>query len=155
MFEGKLPKRKEIRLKDYDYSSDGYYFVTICTNFKKPFFQSKKAKTIVVAELARLSTRFKGVNVDYSVIMPNHIHLILYFENSKYSLSRVIQAFKSLTTLKAKQALPLRITANLWQKNYYEHVIRNEDALFKIREYIENNPLAERIRFEEFYESSK
>lgn len=152
---GMPPKWKQIRLKGYDYKSDGYYFVTICTDFKKPFLQNEETKAIVVAELARLSARFKGINIDYSVIMPHHIHLILCFENSKHSLPGVIQAFKSLTTLKAKQALPLQIRNNLWQRNYYEHVIRDEAVLLKVREYIENNPLAEKIKLEEFHESGR
>lgn len=148
----KLRKRKNIRLKGYDYSCNGFYFVTICTDFRKPFLGNEKAKAVVVAELARLNSRFKGVNVDYSVIMSNHIHLILHFENSIHSLSEVIQAFKSLTALRAKQALPLQTASNFWQRNYYEHVIRTDKALCKIREYVRNNPLVERIRFEQFYE---
>jgi REP element-mobilizing transposase RayT len=142
-------RRKVIRLKDYDYSSNGYYFVTICTDFRKPFLKNKKIKEIVVAELARLPNRFKGLKIDYYTIVSNHLHMILHLENSKYSLPKIIQAFKSLTTLKAKQSLPLH---HLWQPNYYEHVIRTDKALNKIREYVQNNPLAERLKFEELYE---
>jgi len=147
-------KRNNIRLKDYNYSSNGFYFVTVCTDFKEPFFKNKKLKEIVVAELARLQSRFKGVKIDYFTIMINHIHMILSLQNSKHSLPQVIQAFKSLTTLKAKQALPLQVKARLWQKSYYEHVIRMEMALFKIREYIQNNPLVERIEFGQFYKGT-
>ena len=143
--------RKNIRLKNYDYSSNGLYFVTICTNFRRPFLDDKKIKEIVVDELARLKTRFKRVEVDYFAVVPNHIHLVLYFEDSKYSLPQVIQAFKSLTTLRAKQALPLQVKTQLWQRNYYEHVIRTDKVLNKIREYIQNNPLVERLKVEELY----
>lgn len=147
-----LHKRKNIRLKDYDYSSNGYYFVTICTDFRKAFLENERIKEIVVAELARLNNRFKTVEVDYFTIVPNHIHIILCFEDSEYNLSQVIQAFKSLTTLKAKQALPLQIGKRMWQHNYYEHVIRTDKALDKVREYIQNNPLAEKIKVEELYD---
>lgn len=88
-YASQLPKRKSIRLKCYNYTANGYYFVTICTDFRKPFFQNKKIK---------------------------------------------------------------KIEKHFWQRNYYEHVIRNEKALLKIREYIQNNPTVERIRFEQFYE---
>ena len=137
--------RKNIRLKNYDYSTNGYYFVTICADYKKSFFNNSQIRKIVVAELALLVERFSGLIIDYSVIMPNHIHIIFIFDNLQFPCHKVIQTFKSLTTLKAKQALQLQNDQKLWQLNYYEHVIRNEKALSKIREYIENNPLVEKL----------
>jgi hypothetical protein len=75
--------------------------------------------------------------------MPTHLHVIFVFNKIKKDLSEIIRTFKALVTRNTKMIF--------WQRNYYEHVIRNENALFKIREYIQNNPLAEKIRFEEFY----
>ena len=77
--------------------------------------------------------------------MSNHLHVIFVFNGMKESLSEVVRRFKALVTRNTG--------VKFWQRNYYEHVIRNESALFKMREYIKNNPLAERIRFEDFYES--
>lgn len=157
--------KKNIRLKEYDYKSDGYYFVTICADCRKHYFDNPHTRKIVVAELALLTKRFSGLKIDYYVIMSNHVHIIFVLENSTAPLSRIIQAFKSITTLKAKQALrlrlgtkkakqalPLQIKGRLWQRNYYEHVIRNEKALAKIREYVLNNPEKEILDFGKFYE---
>ena len=69
---------KNIRLKTYNYGSDGYYFVTINTNYGHPYLQGDIRNT-VVAELARLNT-FEGVEVDYYIVMSNHIHVIIIFE---------------------------------------------------------------------------
>jgi len=141
--------RKYIRLREYDYIANGYYFITICTDYRKPFFDNPQIRQIVVAELALLIKRFLGLDIDYYVVMPNHIHMIFVLEDSGFSLPKIIQAFKSITTLKAKQALQLQKEERLWQPNYFEHVIRNEKALTKIREYIENNPMAEKMNWDE------
>jgi REP element-mobilizing transposase RayT len=140
---GKLPKRKEIRLKSYDYKSDGYYFVTICAHRGKP--NISRYKKAVERILLSLPERFYGMKIDWYVLMSTHLHVIFVFDGMKKSLPEVVRTFKALVTRNTG--------AKFWQRNYYEHVIRNEVALFKIREYIENNPLAEKIRFEEFYKS--
>ena len=101
--------RKNIRLKFYDYKLNGYYFVTICTDYRKPYLNNEKIKETVVAELALLEKRFLGLKIDYYILMPDHIHLIFVLENSDVKLPKIIQAFKSITTLKAKQALPLQM----------------------------------------------
>jgi len=139
-----LPKRKDIRLKNYDYSSNGYYFVTICTNNKEPFV--KKHRQEIEKTLLNLPGRFTGLTLDYYSLTPTHLHIILILDNVKVALSQVVRTFKALVT---------KITGEetFWQRNYYEHVIRTEKALSKIREYIQNNPLVERIRFEQFYET--
>jgi putative transposase len=135
--------RKNLRLKHYDYQSNGGYFISICTNFKKPLIQIQE-KLIIEYVLHDLVKRFKGLTIDYYVIMSNHIHMILLLEQASVSLSKIIQAFKSLTTLHLKKQ---GYNANaFWQRNYYEHVIRNEKSLRQIREYIQNNPEAEKIK---------
>jgi REP element-mobilizing transposase RayT len=138
---GSLPKRKDIGLKSYDYRSNGYYFITICTYRGKPYI--KKYEEIIEEILLSLPERFSGLTIDWYILMPTHLHMIFVFKETKKDLSEIIRAFKALVTR--------NIRIKLWQRNYYEHVIRNEDALLKIREYIQNNPLTEKIRFEEFY----
>ncbi len=138
---GSVPKRKEKRLKGYDYRSNGYYFITICTYRGKPYI--KKYKEIIERILLSLPERFFGLKIDWYILMPTHLHVIFVFKKIKKDLSKIIRTFKALVTRNTKM--------KFWQRNYYEHVIRNENALYKIREYIQNNPLAEKIRFEEFY----
>ena len=139
-----LPKRKQIRLKNYNYSQNGYYFVTICSHGKKP--SCSQYEDIILRILNLLEIRFSGLKLDYYVIMPTHLHIILIFKGMKVPLGEVVRTFKALVTKESKQE-------KLWQRGYYEHVIRNEKALLKIREYIQNNPVVERIRFEQFYEA--
>ena len=137
--------RKNIRLKGFDYRRNGAYFVTICTDFKKDLI-GQKEKLILEEELNQLPTRFKGVTLDYLVIMRNHLHIIFLFNESSVDLPRVIQSFKSITTLRLKrQGFK---GERFWQRNYYEHVIRGPEELKRIREYIQNNPLALELKFE-------
>lgn len=143
-----LPERKNIRLKDYDYSSNGVYFVTICTHRNRP--NIKKYKEKVKKTLLSLTERFNGLKVDYYVLMPTHVHIILIFEDVGITLGQIVRTFKALVT---KNTNGFDKSNPYWQRNYYEHVIRNERALYKIREYIKNNPLMKRIEFEQFYES--
>ena len=137
----RLPKRKEIRLKNYNYKSNGYYFITICTHRGKPYI--KKYKEIIEKILLSLPERFSGLKIDWYVLMSNHLHMIFVFNEIKRGLPEIIRTFKALVTRNTK--------IKIWQRNYHEHIIRNENALLKIREYIQNNPLIEKIRFEEFY----
>ena len=132
---------KNIRLKDYDYSQNGYYFVTICTNYRRPYLT--KLNSVIQNAIERLN-EIDGVEVDYYTILPSHIHLILILSECKIHLGEIIRRFKALSSKETR--------IKLWQPNYYEHVIRNEQALFKIRGYIKNNPLKGKIEFEQFYE---
>ena len=137
-----LPKRRNIRLKPYDYSTDGHYFVTICVHQRKPIID--KYKEIVESVLRELPGRFSGLSIDYHVLMASHVHFIFVLQGAEVPLWEVVRTFKALVSR--------RIGAkNLWQRGYYEHVVRNEKALLKIREYIQNNPLAEKIEFDQFY----
>jgi REP element-mobilizing transposase RayT len=133
---------KNIRLQNYDYSTNGYYFVTITTNYRKPYLKDRY--NLVKKTIEDLNL-FEGVKVDYYTIMIDHIHLILILNDCKLKLGEIIRRLKAVTSKKAG--------FRLWQPNYYEHVIRNEIALGKIREYIVNNPEAEQIEFEQFYKT--
>ena len=132
---------KNIRLSHYDYAQDGYYFVTICANYHRPYLSELREK---ICRTIQKLNEVDGVTVDYFVVMPTHIHLIIILANCKISLGEIIRRFKASSSREAG--------IKLWQPNYYEHVIRNEKALFRIREYIQNNPLKEKIDFERIYE---
>ena len=137
-----------IRLREYDYRT-GWFFVTNKADFRKDYFKDD-LRDLLKEELANLVKKTEGVGLDYYHIMPNHIHAILIFDEAELPLSEFWRRFKAITTTKAKKQGFNDKT--LWQKNYFEHVIRNEQALEKIREYIQNNPLKEDLPLEEIYE---
>ena len=132
---------KDLRLKTYDYSQNGYYFVTIGSHLKQPILWHHKEP--IEDSIVSLS-KTKGIKVDYHVVMDNHLHLLLILEDCALSLGEIIRRFKSVVSRRAG--------SRLWQPNYYEHVIRNDKALRKIREYIQTNPMIEKIKFEQFYD---
>ena len=134
---------KNIRLKNYDYASDGYYFVTLIANHKLPYL--KNHKNLIKAEVNSLN-HLQGVRIDYYTIMSNHLHVIIALERPSISLGEIVRRFKA----RLSRATGLK----LWQPNYYEHVIRNEKGLSKIREYIQNNPEKEKIELEQFYKEA-
>ena len=137
-----MKRLNNIRLKDYDYSCDGYYFVTICTDYGKPYLEGA-TKTLVDESINRLPQEIQGVRVDSYVIMPEHIHVILALSECRVRLGEIVRRLKGRATRDAG--------FKLWQPNYYEHVIRNEKALAQIRRYMLNNPLKRKIEFEQFY----
>ena len=149
-----LPKRKQIRIADYDYSIPGAYFVTICTaNREKLFWSVRRGELcspanvllsdigmIVDKEIEKLNSIYDAVTVDKYCIMPDHIHLIISIDTDESgrtqfapTISRVIKQFKGSIT---KQ-----IGRPIWQKSFYDHGIRNQQDYNEIWEYIENNPL--------------
>jgi REP element-mobilizing transposase RayT len=115
---------KEIRLKKYDYKSDGYYFVTTVCNRRNNFFGGKES--CVEEDLTDLERKNPAIKLDYFVVMPNHIHIIFILHDCKLHLGEVVRRFKAKVSHSFGQ--------NVWQPNYYEHVIRNEKALERIRE---------------------
>jgi len=137
-----MKRLKNIRLRDYDYSSDGYYFVTICTSYGKPYLEGL-TRTLVDKSINRLPQEIEGVQVDSHGIMPEHIHVILVLNECKLPLGEIVRRLKG----GAARSVGLK----LWQPNYYEHVIRNEKALTQIRRYMLNNPLKRKIEFGQFY----
>ncbi|GAB4227105.1 MAG: transposase [Stanieria sp.] len=158
--------RKSIRLKGYNYCQAGQYFITICTYQKQCLFgEIINGKTQLneygkIAEYCwqTIPEHFPKIQLDLFVIMPNHIHGILVITDNGRdmampcpyrgefgkpitgSLPTIIRSFKSAVT---KQINIFQNTPGnkIWQKNYYEHIIRNENSLAKIRQYIQTNPL--------------
>ena len=150
-----LPKRKNIRLNDYNYSSNGAYLITICTKNKenllwknvgancvRPLDQLPLSKIGIVIEneIYKLNTVYENIKVDKYQIMPNHIHLIIFiYEDSNGrtqfapTISRIIKQFKGSIT---KQ-----IEFSIWQKSFYDRIIRNEKEYQEVWNYIHNNPL--------------
>ncbi|MBQ7144311.1 MAG: transposase [Oscillospiraceae bacterium] len=132
------PQRKPLRLKDHDYSADGYYFLTICTKEKRCILSSITvgAQLDAVVKLSpygmAAETYIKSIpGIDSYVIMPNHVHMIIHKANGK-SIASDVRSFKALTTRK--------LGVSIWQDYYYDHIIRDEADYLTKRRYIEENP---------------
>jgi putative transposase len=148
--------RRSIRLRGYDYSQPGAYFVTLNIQDRLPLLgsihmgaiQLSPAGIMVEEQWQALTERFAHVALDTWVIMPDHMHgIILLVANAtqpRPALGSVIGAFKSLTTHAYIQGVEAQgwpaFPGRLWQRNYYERIIRDEEALQAIRAYIEQNP---------------
>lgn len=155
----KLPERKNLRLRGFDYSSQGSYFVTICTKDKQNLFwtnnEINEIGKIVENHIIGLSSHYFGVKIDNYAIMPNHIHVLVTIgcdalpENdeillnniyNKYSfpnLKVIIGGLKSGITKDIHKSFP-RI--NVWQRGYHDHIINNLNDYNETWDYIENNP---------------
>lgn len=173
-----LPKRKNLRLPEYDYAQEGMYFVTVCTHDKACLFGDIVNDEMVLIHggkmverwYNKLEKKFSNIQCDMFVCMPNHIHFIVNIVGADLCvrpdetepqisdrnisgsgahtgapLQTAVQWFKTMTTnayihgVKQHEWQPFH--GKLWQRNYFERVIRNERELHQIREYIVNNPL--------------
>lgn len=155
--------RRSIRLPEFDYSQTGSYFVTVVTHGREFLFGSvvdgevclNEFGQIVCDEWQRSSVIRREIELDAFVIMPNHIHGIvsivqregratsrspLHAGPTKSSIGSFVGGFKSAVTTRINS---LRNSSGkpVWQRNYYEHVIRDEESLVRMRQYIVDNPL--------------
>ena len=145
-----FPKRKKIRLKEYDYSSAGAYFITVCVKDRRRIFWDfvgadiirpkninlSKYGLIVEKAIRNIPDHYENVSVDKFSIMPDHIHLLISSTDGRMisapTMSRVIGQMKRWVTKESK--------ISFWQKSYFDHIIRNENDYTEIWEYIEHNP---------------
>ena len=151
---GEFPQRKSTRLKGYDYSSNGAYFITICVKDRKELLskiivgqglapaenQLTQYGRIAIQQLELLKKRYSEVDVDKYVVMPNHIHILLSVTAGASpcpTISDVICSFKSITTLLCKKA-GLK-EKSLFQTSFHDHIIRGKNDYEKIWEYIDTN----------------
>ena len=153
-----LLSRKQNRLQNYDYSESGAYFVTICTGNRKqilskivgeglcalPSVNLTDIGKIVRESIEYINDNYDNVSIDKYVIMPNHIHMIIRIQSGGHGdpplqVYDIVGRFKSFTDNKYKAGghgdPPL-----LWQRSFYDHVIRDEEDYLKIWNYIDTNP---------------
>ena len=166
--------RRSIRLKGFDYSQPGIYFVTICTYGHTCIFGEINGYKTVLNEFGKIaktewlktSSVRNNIKLDEYIIMPNHMHGIIritdgcvgahcnvplqrgnvrpqteqFGKSTRNSIPTIVKLFKSTVTRQINQ---LRNTPGfpVWQRNYFDHVIRNEQELYRIRQYIRNNPV--------------
>ena len=154
-------QRKQIRIPNYDYSQNGYYFVTICTENRerilaeifpvgaddsvRPYgsFEHKLTPIGKMVEdcIRQIGENNPAVSVQTYIVMPNHIHMVIAIDDtaggqSRPPLQKIVQGFKSITTRKCwdygRNAL--------WQRSFYDHVIRTEAEYLQTWQYIDENP---------------
>ncbi len=171
-FDRNIHHRKSIRLKNYDYTQAGLYFITVCTQNRVTLFGTiidgamvmNAAGMMVADQWQALGNRFSSIKLHEYIVMPNHFHGIIELVGAipcgcpipcgcsdwvgtrpAPTVGDIIGAFKSLSTheyinhVKHHNWPPF--SGKLWQRNYYEHIIRNEAAYLKIADYIQTNPL--------------
>lgn len=158
------------RLKNWDYNRHAFYFITICTKNQIPFFGQIERGTMQLSEIGEIANQAwqatsalrpdMNLELGHFVVMPNHFHAILLIGENEYNtdtalsnnkdasyqnqfdsqsknLASIVRGFKAKVTSKA-----WKINPNFaWQPRYHDHIIRNEQALEKISNYIQNNPL--------------
>ncbi len=153
-----LPERKAIRLREYDYRTPGFYFVTVCTHEKQrllePFVgadlcvRPPERQNFVGWWLLELQRKYEAVRIDTACIMPDHIHALIELTGGHIGppLQEIVQWYKTQTTneyirrVKRGEVPPFH--HKVWQRGLYEHIIRNDTELNETRQYIQNNPLA-------------
>lgn len=142
-----------MRLTDYDYQTAGFYAITICANDRRNrIFSSPIVESILKEEWGQLPQHFAGIAPDIIVIMPDHLHGIIQHhrpaENAK-SISSVIGGYKSLSAnawLRHLKATNADYPGSLWQRNFYDHIIRCEADLNAQRAYMLNNPIVAKLK---------
>ena len=167
-YKPEIHHRRSIRLRDYDYSQAGAYFVTMYTHNKECLFgkvvdgkiELNNSGLLVQKWWLELKNKYPNIELDECIIMPNHLHGIITItkqtvgadlcvcpkrgEHAGSPLRVMIQWFKTMSTneyirgIKSGRFVPFQ--QRLWQRNYYEHIIRNEKSFQRISQYIINNP---------------
>lgn len=157
------PERKRNRLKNYDYSQNGRYFVTICVKNRMEFFGKIINGKMILNIYGRivqqswldLPNHYKNCHLGQFIVMPNHIHGIVVIKNDifpvgngskpfptmvkrKHGLSEITRGFKTFSSRKINEQNNIMPFA--WQKSFYDHIIRSNEDLNRIRAYIFNNP---------------
>ena len=175
------PKRRSIRLRGYDYSTPGAYFITACTHNRLLLFgrvvdgkvETNRIGAVVEDCWSKLPDHYDHVAIDAFVLMPNHIHGVIIIEDTsvtvgagqqppakdtrttvgaglkpalpatidpkRHGVPEIVRAFK---TFSARRINQMRASAGtpVWQRGFYDHVIRGEDELDRVRTYIMDNP---------------
>jgi len=152
--------RRSIRLKGFNYTLEGAYFVTVCTQNQACLFgdvvegeiRLNDAGRLVQAVWEGLPEHYPHVSLDHWVIMPNHVHGIVFFvgagvkpapmtaDTARHGLPEIVRAFKTFSARRIN-SMHGASGRSVWQRNYYEHIIRDDDDLNRIRQYIMENPL--------------
>ncbi|MHB0924140.1 MAG: transposase [Bellilinea sp.] len=143
------PKRKQIRLEGYDYSQNNAYFITICSRKKQKLFWNTENPTltfenellplsniglIIQESIGKIPYVYPNVEIDIFTIMPNHLHMIICITENRgrATVSTIINQLKG--------AITKQVGHSIWQKSFYDRIIRNDEEYQRIRDYIYFNP---------------
>ena len=164
MWQTSLPNRKALRLKNYDYSSAGYYFLTLTIKDRLPLFGKLKNGKMIINDAGRLvyywyykiPQEFYNIECLDAIVMPDHFHCILrikskfsysrneYSKDSKTNIIQCMQWFKTMTTNHyircVKQLNWVPFNKRLWHRSYWDCIIRNNKHLLNVQKYIKQNP---------------
>jgi putative transposase len=153
-----IHRRRSIRLAGYDYSQCGYYFITVCTQKRRCLFGEIEKDKMILNDAGQMISRwwnelknkYANIEIGEYVVMPNHCHGIINIvgtadgEVQGRPIYKMVQWFKTMTTNEyihnVKQNHWEPFDGKLWQRNYYEQIVRDETSLRRICEYIANNP---------------
>lgn len=155
-----LHERKLNRLKYFNYSSNGWYFVTICIKNRIENFGNVIGRKMILNQFGKIANKFwleipnhfRNAELDEFIVMPNHLHGIIVIKNvgnadlrslqniksndkTKMMLSKIIHGYKSSVSREIRKLNHIF----RWQKSFYDHIIRSEESLFVIRKYIRGN----------------
>lgn len=160
-------KRKSARLKYYDYSQNGYYFITICTHKRQQIFGEIKNGKTKLNDIGKIVDftwndlkNHNDINLHEYIIMPDHIHGIIEICNrghrgrfvtvtnavKHHGIPEIIRQFKTFSSKRINEflrrdGLEPSPTENIWQRSYYDHIIRNEEDFLNAWKYINQNPI--------------
>ena len=168
-----LPKRKNIRLREYDYSEPGAYFITICTKNKEKIFWSgeldvqkfewklvgahcvlphglplSQAGIIVEQALQKWNETYDNVYLSSYIIMPNHLHLMVVIQHGEGGSTQCSPTVSRMVKL-FKESVTKQFGEKIWQVSFYDHIIRDKHDYEEISKYIYENPL--KWEFDELY----
>ena len=134
--------RKSPRIKEFDYSQENYYFITVCAYNRKCLFGSvselNRIREIVKHHIENLDKHYDNVKIDKYVVMPNHIHMILILSgNGTNDVQQIIGQLKSGVTREIRNLYP---NIKVWQRSFHDHIIRSQQDYERIWLYIEGNP---------------
>ena len=159
-----LPKRKRNRLENWDYSSNGAYFITICTFQRETILgrvvgaihespasgiELTRIGKIVRDTVETLPQKFPEIRLEKYVVMPNHVHLLLIDRDPRAHRDAPLQSGRSLISQTigffkmnaSKKAHAIDPGIKLWQRSFHDHIIRNDEDFLRIWEYIDTNPI--------------
>jgi len=151
VIHGAQSNRQSVRLRGYDYSQAGLYFITICSHHQKCVFgkildsnmQLSAIGKLVDSQWRSMAKVYMGVRMHEYVVMPNHLHGIVEILDDAGAMNRaptvgeIVRGFKARCTRLGEFN---QKKGKIWQRNYFEHIIRSEQSYLKISEYIQNNP---------------
>lgn len=145
-----IPKRKPIRIKNYNYSTPGAYFITVCINDRKPILWNvaaaicrpnlSKIGALVETAILNIPKQYPMLCVDKYCIMPDHIHMLLSI-NADTDGRQVAAPTISTVVGHMKRWVSMQIGRSIWQKSFIDRIIRNDKGYRAVWEYIENNPI--------------